>query len=185
MAATTSSSITGYGASKNLQFNGEESQYEVWEIKFFSYLRLQKLHKYLLDGDSLRTSALPAPAGADTNAIAAAAALDEEKNEEIFAMLVQVLDDKSINLILRDAKNNGRAAIRILREHFIGSTKPRIIYMWCELTSLKLSPTEDITEYVQRAKKCTSRLWEAKQTIEESMLIAMVVNGPFTLTCYR
>ena len=71
----------------------------------------------------------------DNAAITAAAALDEEKNEEIFAMLVQVLDDKSINLILRDAKNDGRAAISILREHFIGYTKPRVISMWCELTT--------------------------------------------------
>ena len=100
--------------------------------------------------------------------------------------MIQFLDDKSINLIIRDAKNDGRAAMKIMRDHFIGSTKPRLISMWCELTALRLSPTEDVTEYLLRAERCCTRLREAGQTIEESMLIAMVVKGlpneylPFT-----
>ena len=30
-------------------FNGHENSYEIWEMKFISYLRLQNLHKYLID----------------------------------------------------------------------------------------------------------------------------------------
>lgn len=45
--------------------------------------------------------------------------LDQTKNEEVFAELVQVLDDRSLSLIIRDAKNDGRAAIKILRQHYL------------------------------------------------------------------
>ena len=61
---------------------------------------------------------------------------DREKNSEVFASLVPFLDDKSLNLIIRDAKNDGRAAIKILREHYIGCSKPRIISSYVPIASL-------------------------------------------------
>ena len=74
MAANSASS--GYGPSKKLYFDGEESNYEVWEVKFLSYLRLQKLHKYVLTGgDTLRTTPVPAAAGATAAQETAAAEL--------------------------------------------------------------------------------------------------------------
>ena len=36
------------------------------------------------------------------------------KNEETFAELVQSLDDKSLSLVMRDAQDNGRNALKIL-----------------------------------------------------------------------
>ena len=174
--------MTGYLPSnhRNLIFNGEETNFEIWETKFLSYLRLQKLLDYVMDeeGKFLTAPAQTAVQGEGGAAMPAAPRADDSvKNGEVFATLVQFLDDKSINLIIRDAKNNGREALRILREHYIGSTKPRIIAMYCELTSLSLSQNETVTEYLIRAENYVARLKEAGESVSESLLIAMIVKG--------
>jgi len=43
--------------------------------------------------------------------------VDAGKNEEAFAELIQFLDDKSLSLVMRDAVDDGRAALNILRSH--------------------------------------------------------------------
>ena len=42
-------------------------------------------------------------------------------------------------------------ANKILQDYYIGSSKPRIISMFCELTSLKKSTDESVTDYMLRA----------------------------------
>ena len=50
---------------------------------------------------------------------------DEEanssKNEEAFAELIQFLDDKSLALVIRDAIDDGRKALQIIRAHSAGT----------------------------------------------------------------
>ena len=53
--------------------------------------------------------------------------LDEAKNADAFAELVQCLDDRSLSLIIREAKDDGRKALKVLREHYQGNGKPRVI----------------------------------------------------------
>ena len=38
--------LTGYGPSinPNLQFDGDDQKYEMWEVKFMSLMRIKKLH---------------------------------------------------------------------------------------------------------------------------------------------
>ena len=103
-AASEHSSLRGYGPSKALYFTGQAEDFELWSIKFKGYLRINKLHKTL-------EQATPG---------------DEDANAEIFALMVQFLDDKSLNLIIRDATDNGREAYKILSEHYLGTSKPRI-----------------------------------------------------------
>ena len=74
---------TSYGPRGRLVFDGDDEKYELWEVKFTSYLRLQKLHLALADDYD----------GDDS----------DELNARIFAELVQLLDDKSLSLIMRDA----------------------------------------------------------------------------------
>ena len=77
----TPSSATGYGPSlpKNLQFNGDVSNYELWEVKFMGHLRLQKLH-HIFEGS--------------------VEDVEENDNATVFAQLVQLLDDRSLSLII-------------------------------------------------------------------------------------
>ena len=66
------------------------------------HMRLKKLHEIL------------APEEGEQNPH------DVEKNAEAFAVLVQCLDDRSLSLVIRDAKDERRKALQILREHYLG-----------------------------------------------------------------
>ena len=150
---------TGYGPSPShskLYFSGEESGYELWEIKFFAKLRIQRLID-VIESASTR--------------------VDSEKNKLVFAELVQLLDDKSLSLIIRDAKDDGRKAIEILREHYVGCSKPRIISLYTVLTNLHMSDNETITDYILRAEKAATSLKTAGEAFSDSLLIAMVMKG--------
>ena len=150
----------GYGlggathSKHHLMFDGDERRYEQWEVKLLAYLRLKKLKKQVL--------------GLERN--------DPAKNEEAFAEIVQFLDDHSLSLVMRDASDNGRKAISILREHYQSTGKPRVISLYTTLTSLQKG-RDSVTDYVIRAESVVNALRNAGQVIEESLIIALVMNG--------
>ncbi|CAB4012035.1 Hypothetical predicted protein [Paramuricea clavata] len=94
---TTTTNSTGYGPRRGLLFDGNESKYELWEVKFLGYMRLQKLYKVFV-----RDASEKDPPDASTQA-------------DAFAELVQCLDDRSLSLVIRDARDDGRKALEILR----------------------------------------------------------------------
>ena len=79
-----------------LLFNGESEEYELWEIKFKAFLRTKKLHDVI-------TSDTP----------------DPNKNAEIYANIVMLLDNKSLNLIIRDPSDDGKRALQNQRDHYL------------------------------------------------------------------
>ena len=88
--AFATSTSTGYGP--RLYFDGSQERYELWEMKFLRHMRLQKMYD-VFQGDA-------EPSQANT--------------ELAFAQLIQYLDDRSLNSIMRDAPNVGRKASRFL-----------------------------------------------------------------------
>ena len=152
---TSSNISTGYGSRKPI-FNGDERNYDIWQIKFKSYLRTRGLKDVL--------TAVPAE-------------VDEDKNADIFAELIQTLDDRSINLIIRDAVDDGRKAMTILDTHYKSKGKPRIITLYTEFTSLTKQSDENVTDYIIRAETLSSSLREAGETISDSLLVAMTMKG--------
>ena len=147
--------LTGYGPSiANLIFNGDETLYEMWELKFLSYMRLKNLHEVF-------TAKVP----------------DPEKNAQAFAELTLYLDSRSLSLIMRDARDDGKAALSILRNHYLSSSKPRVINLYNELTSLLKRSDESITDYVLCAETSAVMLKAANEIISDSLLVAMVLKG--------
>ena len=79
-----STNVTGYGPRRDIPgrygrlcFDGDERKFEQWEIKFLGYMRLQKLKDTIVaSGDD---------------------EIDDDKNAEAFAELMQFLDDKSLS----------------------------------------------------------------------------------------
>ena len=143
--------------SSRLLFDGVAENYERWEVKFLAHLRLQGLKKVVTAGDD--------------------AEIDADQNEEVFAELVQVLDDKSLTLVMREAVDDGRKAFKLLREHYASNSTPRIITLYTELTSLSAGRDESMTDYLIRAETAAAALKEAKETVSDALLIAMVLKG--------
>src|SRR6218665_499403 len=81
---------------------------------------------------------------------------DAEKNADAFAELIQCLDDRRLSLVIRDARNNGKKALEILREHYLGKSKSKNISLYTELTTLSKSEDETVTDYMLRAEIAAS-----------------------------
>ena len=152
--------ITGYGPSSRLYFKGDAESYDIWEVKFFAHLKLQNLLNVFVGDD-------PLPRNAE----------NAEKNAKVYAVLIPLLDDKSISLVMREAKDDGGAAVGILREHYRGSSKPRVIALYTELTSLRMKESETTTDYVIRAEEASNSLKNAGEEISDRLLTAMVLKG--------
>ncbi|KAL7640414.1 UNVERIFIED_CONTAM: hypothetical protein RMT77_008688 [Armadillidium vulgare] len=146
---------TGYGP-RRLYFDGDVEKYELWEVKFLGHLRLQNLLHVISDST---------------------ADVDSDDNAKVFAELVLVLDDRSLSFIIRDAKDDGKKALKILHDYYLGSSKPRVIALYTELTSLKLGCDEDVTDYILRAETAATFLKSAGENVSDSLLIAMVLKG--------
>ena len=77
---------TGYGPHASMRgnvFNSDKDDFELWEMKFNAQLRLNKLDSVL-----------------KTEPTEATRAAHNEKNIDIFSMLVMSLDDKSLSYII-------------------------------------------------------------------------------------
>ena len=158
---------TGYGnPAHRLYFDGDENKYEMWEIKMLSYMKLKKLKNIIQPGETIASA---------------------DKREEAFAELVQFLDDRSLNLVMRDAKDDGRKALEILRDHYAGRGKQRVVSLYTTLTSLIKQQQETLTDYIIRAETAAASLKAAGELVSDGLLITMVLKGlpqtykPFTV----
>ena len=161
MGSTGHLSSTGYGPStlplrNPLMFTGKEEDYDIWETRFLGYMAIKDLKKTIL----------PSTSEADAG-----------KNEKAYAELVLLLDETSLSIIMNDAKDRGRDALSLLRDHYRGSGKPRILTMYTNLCNLKYPYGEDLTEYISGAERLASNLKAAGETISDSLLVAMVMKG--------
>ena len=156
--------LLGYGPRHRILFDGDELRYELWEVKFLGFMKIRNLDAVLEN--------IP-----DDDLLEDNEEIDEAKNAEVYAELVQVLDDRSLSLIIRDAKNDGRSAIKILRRHYLPKGKPRVITLYTELTSLVKKPSESVTDYIIRAETAQASLNNAGEEIRDSLLVAMVLKG--------
>ena len=78
---------------------------------------------------------------------------------------------------MTDAIDDGRKALEILRDHYKGTGKPRILTLYNNLCNMKYIPDQGLTEYISRAERLASSLKNANETVSDSLLISMVLKG--------
>ena len=78
---------------------------------------------------------------------------------------------------MRDAADDGRKALKILRNHYAGYGKPRVLSMFRKLTSLKKEEDEDLTGYLLRAENMVNALKQAGEKFSDNLLIAAILKG--------
>jgi len=64
---------------------------------------------------------------------------------------------------MRDAAGDGKRALEMLRQHYAGTSKPRMITLYSELTSLSKHADESVTDYIIRAEKSATALKNANE----------------------
>ncbi|TWW67328.1 hypothetical protein D4764_02G0003690 [Takifugu flavidus] len=117
------------GTPQQIIFDGSEDKYDLWETRFLSRLHILKL----------KDTILRVPTDA-------ALVADPGKNADCYAQLVNALDDKSLSLIRHEAAEDGRKALKILREHYSGKSKPRILNLYTSLTTIQMAEGEDMSD---------------------------------------
>ena len=137
-------------------FDGNEQKYDMWECKFLAYMRIKKLKKVIIPDGPRATP---------------------DEQEDAFAELVQCLDERSTALVMRDAQDNGRKALTILRNHYAGHGKPRVLSMFRKLSTIKKDESEDLTGYLLRAENVVTTLKQAGEKFSDNLLIAAVLQG--------
>ncbi|CAL9692762.1 unnamed protein product [Knipowitschia caucasica] len=146
------------------RFDGDEARYHIWEARFLAYLKTIGLKDAILGG------ALAAANPAE-------AAEAGRKTELAYAELCGCLDDKTLELILYEAPDDGKKSLEILRRHFESEEKPRIVGLYTELTNVLMADGEELAGYLARVEKIVAALIRAKETLSDSLLVAMVLKG--------
>jgi hypothetical protein len=135
----------------------------MWETRFTSYL-------YTLD-KGVHKAILPPQEHVDDDADF------DAKNRWAYAELVQVLDERSLQIIMADSPNDGRNSLKTLKQHYASTEKPRVLKLYEELTTIRMSPDEDVTDYLIRAERAATGLNAAGENITDNLIIAMILKG--------
>ena len=142
----TPNTLTGKGPRKGLVFDGNEDRYELWEVKFLSFMRTQKLYDIFVPSSDER-----------------------ELDGPMFGRPKPISDYPR-------SKDDGRKALKVLREHYQGNGK-RVIALYTELTSLRKGENETTTDYIISAETAATALKTVEEVISDGLLIAMVLKG--------
>ena len=82
-----------------------------------------------------------------------------------------------VSLVMKEATDNGRKALTILRDHHAGKGKPRVISLYTELTSLQKEATESVKDYIIRAEAATTALRNPEENHSDGLLMAIILKG--------
>ena len=77
---------------------------------------------------------------------------------------------------MREAVDNTRKVLNILRGYYAGKGKPSVI-SYTQLSSLKKDTNKSVTDYVIRTETILIPLRNARQTVDDASIIAMILKS--------
>ena len=87
------------------------------------------------------------------------------------------MDDRSLGFAKSETADNGYRALQILREHYAGCSKPRIITLYHQFTTLKNKEGENVTDFIITAESVATVLKAANENVSDVLLVAIVRGG--------
>ena len=169
MSAETAN-LTGYGPRVRLLFSGNADDFDVWETRFMAHLTTKGLKH-------AATTVMEIKKDSENKDIVVAKEPSDEEREKLYCEIVQYIDTTSLQLVMRDAMDDGTKAMEILRNHYKGTSKPRVLSMYTQLCSMQKLATETMTDYVIRVESLAANLRFAGEVISDELLIAMTIKG--------
>ena len=141
---STQTPSTGYeaqqrriGSTVNIShmcFTGKADDYETWEEKVFAFLSEQGYEEILnREGGTSAESSL--------------------MKKRVYNIIIQLLDRESIRLVRHDGKHDGQKVFQILRNHYCGAGRSKLLSLFTEVGSLHKEQDESITTYVLRCEE--------------------------------
>ena len=94
----------------------------------------------------------------------------------VWCELVQCLDKASINFI-RGHKPNGTAAWTALTKLHKSTERPRVQSLMTQLTGLKMTSGEKVTDYLTKVEGLKLDLAEAGEVVSDALFTAMILKG--------
>lgn len=67
--------------------------------------------------------------------------------------------------------------LKILREHYSGKCKPRILNLYTSFTTIQMANNETVTDYMIRVENIVSALGDARENKSDGLLITSILNG--------
>ena len=98
-----------------------EARIQIWETRFINHL-------YTMDKQVHDT-------------IAGENEVDDfdVHNRRAYAELVQVLDERSLQLIMHDTRNDGKAGFKFLKDLYVSTENPWILTLYKTLTTITMN----------------------------------------------
>ena len=75
------------------------------------------------------------------------------------------------------AADDSRKALRILRQHFVSTEKPRVRALYEELTALRMKENKDLTDYMIQVERAVTALHTDDESITDILIITMILKG--------
>ena len=98
-------------------------------------------------------------------------------NKKFYYELVQVLDDKTNEIIGDNHENDGRSLMKCLEQKFRGSDTPSLLSYYHQWTTLKMEANEAIVDYIVRAESAISGLKVLWNSAFREAKMASVLHG--------
>ena len=150
--------MKGYGHhNTSLLFSGLGKDWLIFSERFKCVLGVYSLENVLVEGH--------------------ADASDEAKKKKVYQLLVNAINDDSFKLIFTDAKNDGKKALEILSDRYLGSKSDLEVELLTELFDVKIQCNEDHTKFVSRIDLIKSQLESNNIKLPDKAFTVLALRG--------
>ena len=149
--------MRGYAQNNVLRFSGDPKDWLIFSERFKCILGVYNLDNVLVADH------------ADAN--------DEAKKKKVYQLLVSAINDETFKVIYADAKNDGKKALEILSERYLGSKSDLEVELLTDLFDVKIQCNEDHTKFISRIDLIKSQLESNNVKLPDKAFTVLALRG--------